>query len=199
VSDSPRTLLDNELDAAGGHRCRLLARAINSNTEMLDWSFVHVPKTGGASVSLALGLRLGRHHVRASICKGFTVAFVRNPFTRLESAFHFMRDPKWNQGAIPQEISFEEFVLSRGWERYSLFEPMTYYIDAPIGFIGRFEYLSDDFARLCSILGFKRPIALPEMHRRHARPEHWSQRMVTQVAAAYAEDFERFGYGTYHH
>ena len=164
---------------------------------MRPFSFVHVPKTGGMSIRSAIAG--GGNHIRASEVTGFRVAFVRHPFTRLHSAFEFLRDPAWTQCQVPADLTFEQFVLSRGWERWPnpLFEPMTYWIDAPCGFIGRFESLASDFQRLCAILDIQRPVALPHLHRRLSdRQPAWTAETQAVVLDAYRSDFEGFGYGS---
>jgi hypothetical protein len=131
-------------------------------------------------------------HRRASECAGFVFTFVRNPYDRFRSAFGFLSDPY--QGVIKEP--FESFVLRRGWVEMGndLFRPMTYWIDAPVGFIGRYETLAEDFARLCRILGFTREIHLPHLHRGSGQYQY-TQEMKEIVFDSFSDDFVKFNYG----
>lgn len=166
---------------------------------MIEWDLVHIPKTGGRSVVTAIGYR-EQDHRRASECKGFLATFVRNPMSRFVSAFEFLRDPKWQQCAIPEDTNFREFVLSRAFltADTTFFNPMSYWLDAPVGFIGRFENLYEDFDRLRQLIGLKRPISMPAIHVREG--PHWStfydDTTAEIVWTHYADDIARFGYGT---
>lgn len=159
-------------------------------------SFVHVPKTGGISVATALGEPRGTH-VQASGCKGFVFTFVRNPYTRLYSAFRFSQSERYDTPILPKHMTFREFVLERRYlnEPRGMFNQMLHWIDAPVGFVGRYEQLQQDFDRLCDILGARR-MTLPWEHRLEARTDlaMYDEEMKTLVAKDYAADFERFRY-----
>ncbi len=150
------------------------------------------------SVFTAIGYQPPSDHKRASQCSGFLATFVRNPLSRFVSAFEFLRDPKWNQRAIPERTTFRDFVLSRSFEAADtlFFKPMTYWLDAPVGFIGRFESLHEDYVRLCTLIGLKQPVELPRMH---VWGGDWNsfydEETRAVVCDAYADDIVRFGYG----
>lgn len=154
-------------------------------------AFIHVPKTGGASLSKALDLSLMDHQKASSFPDhAFKFAFVRNPYERFRSAFTFMRD--WQKDPAYQ-MPFETFVTE--WkihERSAFFRPMVHWIDGPVNFLGRFENLEEDFRRLLDAI--KRPqIPLPHIHK--TQQESWTDAMREKVADYYRDDFVRFGYG----
>lgn len=154
-------------------------------------AFIHVPKTGGASLSKALDLSLNDHQKASSFPDhAFKFAFVRDPYERFRSAFTFMRDIDRDPA---YQISFESFVMDRPIrESGFFFRPMVHWIDAPLNFLGRFENLEEDVARLFDALG--RPkVELPHIHK--TAPEKWTDAMREKVANHYRVDFEAFGYG----
>ncbi|RLA18258.1 MAG: sulfotransferase [Gammaproteobacteria bacterium] len=95
--------------------------------------FLHLPKTAGTSIEVALGLRYGRtggwdpnsceivgetkHHVvPAAIPQDYTVfTFVRNPWDRILSYYMFRREPRnaKRRNIHPDErrISFRDWLL----------------------------------------------------------------------------------------
>lgn len=154
-------------------------------------AFIHVPKTGGASLSKALDISLMDHQKASSFpdyC--FKFAFVRDPYERFRSAFTFMRD--WQKDPSYQ-MPFETFVTEwKVHERNAFFRPMVTWIDGPLNFLGRFENLEEDVARLFDAIGRPR-VELPHIHK--TAPEKWTDAMREKVATYYREDFERFGYG----
>lgn len=167
---------------------------------MIPWSLVHIPKTGGLSILTAIGYREQEHTRASETPRGhFLATFVRNPMSRFVSVFEFLRDPKWQQCAIPEDTNFREFVLSRAFltADTKFFNPMTYWLDAPVGFIGRYENLHEDFDRLRQLIGLKRPAVLPQIHVREG--PHWStfydDATAEVVWTHYADDITRFGYG----
>jgi hypothetical protein len=83
----------------------------------------------------------------------FKFCFVRNPFERIASSYHWTSiDPRRTK-----KISFSEFVdqLNRRktdiipctWEMYSIDEVVS------VDFIGRYETLQDDMEEICSRVG----------------------------------------------
>ena len=91
--------------------------------------FVHIPKAAGISIGYSL---FGRHTGNHTTIEEYQIAFnkqefecffkftfVRNPFDRLFSAFHFMRkggrnpdDARWTEEHLSKFNTFEDFVLN---------------------------------------------------------------------------------------
>jgi hypothetical protein len=184
------------------------------------YMFFHVPKAAGTSVSDAV-FSTGVHHHRAVDAmrispvlfeKLFKFGFVRNPYDRLFSAFHYMQ----RGGTVDQpfvsaidiklkSMGFAEFVLE--WlptqdlnQVNPLWVPQCDFLCDSSGqilvdFVGRFETLDEDFVRLTRELGVG-DAALP--HRNKISSADYREFYPEAVRAAayklYRRDFEIFGY-----
>lgn len=185
--------------------------------------FIHIPKCAGTSVSRSLfGYSVGSHHSVAdyqliypwsAFRSYFKFAIVRNPFDRLVSAFHYLKqgggnesDAEWVRNHDQHFKGFKSFV------KYSLrtpeilgamhFRPQIEYVrdfrnEIPIDYIGRYERLGDAFLRISTQLGSTSE--LRSLNQNSARNhgafqdcyEDVTRRIVAEV---YAEDIARFGY-----
>ncbi len=134
----------------------------------------------------------------------FRFAFVRNPFTRLVSEYHYRR--------LEGRVTFRSFVLERFpapsqddyHRRIDGFRhvlPQWRFVHDDDGrsllsFVGRFEHLAADFAHVCAMTGLP-PGPLPHHNRtRGGRPVagYYDADTIARVRDFYAEDFCRFGY-----
>ena len=185
--------------------------------------FIHVPKTGGQSVAQALfGFPLYTEHCRLieyekespeNARSFYKFTFVRNPYTRLLSAYHYLlsysdwpKDIKFRRRILSQYRDFEDFIVNGLRQNgaigsYLHFLPQTHYLKNSAGaigvdFIGKFENFEEDFDAVRRHLGFGDP--LPWLNR--SRPlgpgfrDHFSDRAAAIVAEFYKEDIETFGY-----
>jgi chondroitin 4-sulfotransferase 11 len=185
--------------------------------------FVHVQKTGGASIEALLrqsdptisgGMHMQRRHHFARAIRPiagaerweryFKFAFVRNPWDRLVSWYHMCM-----QVATPNAFSayvranaptFDAFVTGAGsgmGER-TTHNQLDYITDengAPmLDFVGRYETLQQDFARIGDKLGLDCP--LPHVNRSQHRDyrEYYSDTTRRIVAERFARDIAYFGY-----
>ena len=185
--------------------------------------FIHVPKTAGSSVGDALGVTPG--HVPLSryeaadperYARSCTVAFCRSPWTRLASAFFYVKsarrretspDAAWAHRRIRDLPDFAALCAAlesprraRALLRMTHFRPQIDWLrDAagrPVapGFLGRFETVAADAARLFALTGIR--AELPHMRNAVARDDrgHWTADMIEAVRRAYAADIDAFGY-----
>jgi hypothetical protein len=123
--------------------------------EEMKLCFVHIPKTGGMSISKVLGIGL-RHfqcsYYREKYPDYTTFTVIRGHKERLVSSqnYHEMQENKdrikhWEQSLIDQH------------------RPMEYYIDEPCDYYLRFEHLQKDFNNMLLELGYKE-ITLPYLN-----------------------------------
>ena len=86
----------------------------------------------------------------------FSFAFIRNPFDRVASNYHYNKGGwKRQYGKYP---SFEEYVKNMSyWNRVA---PLCEYLDTDPNFIGKYESFKDDFDRLHNAIG----IPIPDPH-----------------------------------
>ena len=108
---------------------------------------VHIPKTAGTSIAYTLGTE--ELSLRASQVERPRFTFVRHPLDRLVSMWAFIKIQPHDsilKGNVTADTTFDEFV------RMDLKNDLTYpqmcWLDAPVDFIGRFERLEYDFAKL---------------------------------------------------
>jgi chondroitin 4-sulfotransferase 11 len=186
--------------------------------------FVHVPKAAGISVAMALFGNLAGGHAGArdyrkvfgrDFWRYFKFTFVRNPYTRLVSAYEFLRGgghPAWatNQRfrdqVLSEYVDFADFVL--GWLKPRTrwpephFRPQCEFLELGgrlvMDFVGRVERIEEDFATVYDRLGFqtRKLPRLNETHYGHAAlGEYYTSDAVERcVQDFYARDFELFGY-----
>ena len=203
--------------------------------------FVHIPKTGGTALSLALEARamkddiligdtpkararagrlasmktkgrLWKHSTltdieglvsRAEIADFFTVTLVRNPWDRVVSYYHWLRDQGFAHPAVTlaHDLPFSAFLnhaqtiaAFRAW-------PYAAYMHTADGheranLYCRIERFGDDIAPFETHLGF-RLHPLPKINK-SVRPCDWrglySDADAGLVADLCAEDIARFGY-----
>lgn len=188
--------------------------------------FFHIPKCAGISVARELfGCRAGGHFTLHNYQTAFSqreflsfykFTFVRNPWDRLASAYFFLRgggltelDHQNSERTVCRFSDFTAFV--EGYIARCDFTEILHlrsqhsFLCASdrsppeVDFIGRFERLSDDFAKIGNVLGIDRQLS----HRNAAgsRPqgsyrEFYTERTAQIVADAYAyaRDIELFDY-----
>lgn len=157
--------------------------------------------------------------IQRSYADWFTFSFVRNPWDRLLSCFlskvhpDRMDDPLLHNGVEPEfskyadlfhgRMSFAEFVqttVSIPDEEADIhFGSQYLYVTDPSGqllvnFLGRFENIADDFAKVCKHIGLS--AGLPHLLR--TEHDHYRSYYTVQtqhlVAKRWSRDIELFGY-----
>jgi dermatan 4-sulfotransferase 1 len=144
--------------------------------------------------------------------------FVRNPFTRVLSAYldkirrKTLQKKKWlslfgdREPSAP--VTFSEFLTAIARQPVDLMDShwrpqyfQTFQEGIPYDFVGRFETFSEDFDTLTQLFGHDRPL-----HMRHEAnhqtgaasllDDFYSQETEHLVEAIYEVDFKHFGYST---
>lgn len=129
--------------------------------------------------------------------RSYTFCFVRNPFDRLVSLYHYHRQKRSDSHPLASELDFEEWLAAGGSGSASR-TLVDFVSDADgrqvVDFVGRFEDIDADFAHVCGELGID--ASLPQVNA--SKHRHWStyytDRAVRIVEERFAEDLERFDY-----
>lgn len=181
--------------------------------------FVHITKSAGTSVALALFDYLPYHHTardyrviygRKTFERYFKFAFVRNPWDRLYSAYSYLKgggwdddDKKWADTYLSAFDSFESFVIGafdKSWlSRHLHFKPQIEFIgdraNRPlIDHLMYFETIAADYNVLSQRLGLDSRLEHRNPSKRAGYREIYTEPMKAIVAEAYAEDIACFGY-----
>lgn len=181
--------------------------------------FVHIPKAAGSSISLTLfGHQVGHKKISDYYFSDFNkteslfkFCFVRNPLTRFESSFNFLRNTspflsdRRMQGTLAQfdDInSFSEAFLSSPSNFQSLhFLPQYQFLnytgnekDKQLGidFIGRFENIDKDFDHICQQINLAK--TLPKINANKSISSSLNEENQQRLREFYDTDFYLFGY-----
>ena len=167
--------------------------------------FIHVIKTGGASIeryfeagrdhktSLQYVHELGERQWQSY----FKFTIVRNPWDKMVSQYHFNAN-KW----VPEGTSFNEYIrlFSEG-HRISTFSPFHLpYItnskgDVIIDYIGRFEDLDKSMKYICSEIGSVYT-GLPHINKsKHLKyQEYYNDESKNIISKMFAKEIDLFNY-----
>lgn len=185
--------------------------------------FIHIPKCAGRSISLAsLGDRGAAHASvedflsvfgSAWFDQAFKFAFVRDPWSRLVSAYDFLRngglhedDRKFADENIVQYRTVDDFVMTgleqpkiRKWAHFRdqvdfLMDPRTGSLG--VDFIGRFETITEDFAVVCRRLGIDATLGRHNARNSVAGDPSLvlSSTAVDEISRIYERDVRLLGY-----
>jgi chondroitin 4-sulfotransferase 11 len=191
--------------------------------------FIHIPKTGGSSIAEpeyrasqgALVAHLGSEdhvqagHIRAVGLKNslqdnwddyFKFAFVRNPWDRIVSLYHyFLQDSEKQCSALGKEIAklggFREFCLQiDNLELDAHFDPQISYLINYEGkflldYLGRYESLDKDFDFVCKKIGLP-TVKLPHLRKSNhdTYHNHYDDEIAKIIATKYKSDIDAFKY-----
>ena len=175
------------------------------------WGFVHIPKTGGTTISTVLKQDVNTELIDShdsinrlsNIDNYYIFSCVRNPFTRLASTYyHECRKTK--------QIPFSKFLKGIDMN-YILYLPQSYYLktgkelNKNISYICRYENFLNDFKTVLSKLNIlsgiphlnrnpiydRHPNLNQEQYYKFLYEEEW---MKDWVRERYLNDFKIFNY-----
>jgi hypothetical protein len=176
--------------------------------------FAHVPKTGGISMRAALEtfadgkaavLRGTTHETLPALLRReprlggyFKFAFVRNPWDRLVSFHAYAREKLRPTVPEMQGLDFGQLLhaMDRGadWlDRLHVMRPQGGHVRGA-DFVGRFETLESDFARVCASLDIRAVLPRKNTSTHGAYAGYYDAWGRDFVARRYADDIDEFGY-----
>ena len=183
------------------------------NAHWPRYIFIHINKTAGSSIERALQLRF--EHKTAAEKRGelgdwrwnraFKFSFVRNPWDKALSHYNY-RVATDQTGMGDRHIAFRDWILRaygehdpRYYDQPRMFMPQYSWLTdgdgrIAVDFVGRFESLEDDFAKVCNRIGAN--CRLP--HLKRSPHGHYSRAYDAEsrdcIATAFAADLSHFGY-----
>ncbi|HEB7613269.1 TPA: sulfotransferase family 2 domain-containing protein [Campylobacter coli] len=186
--------------------------------------FIHVPKVAGSSIERVIYQTdkwlVG--HVKASDYMNFdkdkfdsyfAFGFVRNPYDRIVSAYHYLKkgggnknDETWASKNIYKYSSFEEFVLALedleiqnkilNWMHFT--PQYKFLCDSEknilVNFVGKFENLEEDFKKILKILSRKDKLIHINKSLHANYKKYYNDAMYKIIRDIYRDDFEIFDY-----
>lgn len=206
----------------------------------LQTIFIHIPKCAGSGMAQRLysensktdckSVEFEKHESVSNVLEYmpyylyldyFKFAFVRNPYDRLVSWFHYYK-VLWASGTAQRQpcsekcierfmpLTFSDWLsqlLPYGENGCSADVACPFHFIANqhefitsqdkvlVNFIGRFENLSTDWEHVCNIIGFKtQPLAITNKTDRGQFVEYFSDKERELVLSRYENDFKYFGY-----
>lgn len=147
----------------------------------------------------------------------FTFGFVRNPFARALSTYHFLRKWEGQNTKFLEQMrafeSFEEYVLSDIWDQGhgpdQIFRPQAYWLRALHGdrtfvsYIGRLETIAESLIGIFEIIDAPKHIVnaltIPHKNRSSDSTSDFiceDNRVIEKIVTRYEVDFQSFNYST---
>ena len=204
-----------------------------------QYIFIHIPKTGGTSMALALESRamkddvmlgdtpkarrrrgrvkdvasagrLWKHSTLADIdglatpkqiTSYFTFTLVRNPWDRVVSYYHWLRDQSFDHPAVrlAQSHEFSAFINHQHTRLSLSSAPYAFYVTDLRGrercnaFI-RLEHFQEDAEPLWEHLGFRLELGHENRSNRSSYRRYYSDQDAELIRQVCAQDITRFGY-----
>jgi len=124
---------------------------------MASIKFIHIPRTGGTSISKSIGIKVIGHWVYKRNFNEFSWCVFRNPIDRFISAFNHLkynqinsRDRNDSETYIGDKDihEFIEHGLNRAIKEQQHFLPQIHWIPLGVNQISLYENIQDDFMRL---------------------------------------------------
>lgn len=183
--------------------------------------FIHIPKCAGIAIKQALFDDLSGGHTKLSAyCRVFEpelfltyfkFTFIRNPWDRLVSAYHFLKaggydeaDRKWFARELGGYTDFDDFV--RNWLRpdniykHIHFCPQIEFLEdsnhrgVKVDYIGLYENIANDFDYIARRLSVGNTLQHGNASRHKSFREYYCDTTREIVHQIYRRDIAQFGY-----
>ena len=174
--------------------------------------FIHIPKNAGTSIRNSFNIngydkkvvsKRYPHSTCSEIKKYigdniwneyYKFSFVRNPFDRLVSFYHFHKSDQYKHKVGRERAytqSFKDWVIDT--KDKNVIQTQSDYLDEQINFIGSFENLQEDFNSVCNQMDIP-PYKLP--HYNQSQHDSWDtyydDELTDFVLNRYQKDFINF-------
>ena len=181
--------------------------------------FFHLYKVAGTSIRKSLEKYkspiITKPHIKPALLKNkifngyegdkllkdyFTFSFVRNPWDWQVSLYFFMlRDKGHFQYNIIKNMNFEQYL---DWRINEDCKPQYMFLsenedlvsDINIDFIGKYEYLTSDFNKVCDILNLDSKLPHLNKTNHNKYTSYYNDTTRKMVEEAYKIDIDYFGY-----
>ncbi len=192
---------------------RLIAQQVHGTFHKSGAIFIHIPKAAGSAVSLSLfGHQVGHWTVLDWYKRDpeaaeslFKFCFVRDPLTRLHSAYHYLRQGGMNavdrDAGLRLAPNFDDFVAQLQNDPTIAdilhFRPQHTFVCSPdmkilVNFIGKFETIEADFNKVTGQIGSEATLSKTnEGPRKRLEVSMSTERAVRKY---YEADCQLFGY-----
>lgn len=180
--------------------------------------FIHIPKAAGSSIlRMPVYSTKGHKSLRyyeKRLPRGkkmpITFAVVRDPYTRLASAFYYLKkftnkpyDKNWARKNILQYSDLNDFVLNalhrKSVLKWMHFKPQETFVSTQKGTIGvdyilRFERLRSDWSSFAEITGIPHHLPVTNVTGSGKKVDELNDKSRSKIYSLYQNDFELFGY-----
>lgn len=180
--------------------------------------FLHTPKCAGSSIIKSFYNNTNIGHYPAIWYEGaypkefdnyFKFSFVRNPFDRIVSAYHYLSQSKTSRNKpitkfVNNFNSFDEFILEwlceENIKKIVVTSPQYLYLEDQFGsirhmnYIGRMESLEKDIKFITNKLGFDSRLMKINQSKRKDFRSYYNNELVDHVSLVYERDIKLFGY-----
>lgn len=170
-------------------------------------NFIHIPKTGGASIQHTLqnsnwgdvGGVLRHHQPINKKWGGISFAVVRNPYSRVKSMYNFYK----NSRNVIKENNLNDFITNlsnyQGIDRNLVFNPCFDFISInnviEVDYILKYENLQEDFKKLCNTLNLPVNIDLPKLNITNNKTQtEYTFNSINIINNTFHDDFINFNY-----
>lgn len=127
----------------------------------------------------------------------YKFCFVRNPWDWQVSLYHYAKKEEGHhQRELTQSMNFEEYIHWRVNEDLHLQKEFMYDSNGNclVDFIGKMEYLEEDFGKICAQLGIDAALPHSNKTKHKGYQEYYTPETRDLVAEYFREDIELFDY-----